>query len=68
MKLYDNWRYIVKKAWSLKFVIAAGVLSGLEVALAIAGSQWFEPGVLAGLSAVCCCCAFVARLVAQKDM
>jgi len=67
-KLYDNWRYIVRKAWSLKFVIAAGVLSGLEVALAVAGSMWFRPGTLAALSSVCCACAFIARLVAQKDM
>ncbi|WP_396189825.1 hypothetical protein [Flavobacterium sp.] len=68
MKLYDNWRYIAKKAWSIKFAIAAGVLSGLELALAIGGPIWFEPGLLAGLSAACCCAAVIARLVAQKDI
>ena len=33
MKLYDNWKDIVKRAWSIRFIILAGMLSGCEVVL-----------------------------------
>lgn len=67
MKLYDNWRQIIRQAWSIRFVIIAGVLSGCEVALPILGDR-IPTGAFAGLSAFFCCAAFVARLVAQKDV
>lgn len=67
MKLYDNWRDILKRSWSLRFIIIAGILSGCEVALPLVGDR-FDPGVFAGLSAAFTCAAFVARLVAQKDI
>lgn len=67
MKLYDNWRQIVRKSWSLRFILVAGLLSGCEVALPLIGDR-FEPGVFAGLSAAFTCAAFIARLVAQKDI
>lgn len=67
MKLYDNWRDILTRSWSLRFILIAGVLSGCEVALPLIGDR-FEPGVFAGLSAVFTCAAFIARLVAQKDI
>lgn len=67
MKLYDNWRQILRKSWSLRFILVAGVLSGCEVALPLIGDR-FEPGVFAGLSAAFTCAAFIARLIAQKDI
>lgn len=67
-RLYDNWRDILKKAWSIKFILVAGFLSGCEVALQIAGDAYFQPGTLAALSAFFCGAAFIARLVAQKDV
>ena len=67
MTLYENWQDILKKAWSIKFMILAGVLSGVEVAL-----PFFEPmfphGVFAALSSIAVGAAFIARLVAQKDV
>lgn len=67
MELYDNWRDILKRAWSIRFMIIAGVLSGVEVAL-----PFFEPmfpqGVFAALSAISVGAAFIARLIAQKDL
>lgn len=67
MKLYDNWRQILRKSWSLRFILVAGVLSGCEVALPLIGDR-FEPGVFAGLSSAFTCAAFIARLIAQKDI
>lgn len=68
MRLYDNWRDILRRSWSLRFILLAGVLSGVEVVLPIIGDRYFEPGVLAGLSFVFVCAAFVARLIVQKDL
>lgn len=67
MKLYDNWRQILRKSWTLRFIIIAGLLSGAEVALPLIGDQ-IQPGIFAGLSAACTALAFIARLVAQKDI
>ena len=66
-KLYDNWREIVRRSWSLRFIILAGVLSGCEVALPLIGDQ-FSQGTFAALSFAFVCAAFVARLVAQKGI
>ena len=67
MKLYDNWRFILRRSWSLRFIIVAGILSGCEVALPLIGDR-FSPGVFAGLSFAFTALAFIARLVAQKDI
>lgn len=67
MKLYDNWREIVRRSWSLRFIIIAALLSGCEIALPLIGDQ-FSPGVFAGLSFIFTTSAFIARLVAQKGI
>lgn len=66
-KFYPNWREILRRSWSLRFIILAGVLTGCEVVLPLIGDR-FEPGVFAALSFVFVCAAFIARLVAQKDI
>lgn len=67
MKLYENWKDIVKKAWSVKFMIIAGVLSAVEVILPFFEDR-FPRGLFAALSGISVGAAFVARLVAQKDV
>lgn len=67
MKLYDNWLEIMRRSWSLRLIIVAGILSGCEIALPLIGDQ-FQPGVFAGLSFAFTTAAFVARLVAQKGI
>lgn len=66
-ELYANWKEILRRSWSLRFIIVAGLLSGIEVALPLVGDQ-FQPGVFAALSAVFTGLAFIARLVAQKGI
>lgn len=46
----------------------AAMLSGAEVALPLVGDSVFPVGVLAILSALATGGAFVARIVAQRDM
>ena len=67
MKLYDNWKDIVKRAWSIRFIILAGMLSGCEVVLPFF-SDSIPDKLFAVLSFVFVAAAFVARLVAQKDV
>lgn len=67
MKLYENWREIVKKAWSIRLIVLAGMLTGCEVMLPIVSST-IPAGMFAGLSFVATTAAFIARLIAQKDV
>jgi hypothetical protein len=66
MRLLANWRDVLKRAWSIRLLVLAGVLSGLEVALPLFGWEtawWFAPLSLAVVAA-----AFVSRLIAQKGL
>lgn len=67
MMLAPNWKRILKKAWSIRLMILAGLLSGAEVILPLF-SDAIPRNVFAGLSMVVIMGAFVARLVVQKDM
>lgn len=67
MKLAGNWRELLRRAWSIRLMLLAAVLSGVEVALPFF-SEAIPRGLFAGLSAVVVGGAFVARLVAQKGL
>lgn len=67
MQLYDNWREIIRRAWSIRFMVLAGLLTAAEVILPMF-EEHFPRGVFAGLSGLAVTAAFVARLVAQKDV
>lgn len=67
--LVSNWRDVLRKAWSVRLLLLAGLLSGLEVALPLIDGVYEIPrGVFAALSAVTVAAAFVARLLAQKGL
>jgi hypothetical protein len=65
MKLVSNWRRVLRRAWSVRLMILAALLSGAEVALPFMG-EVIEPGRLALFSALSTSGAFVARILAQK--
>jgi hypothetical protein len=67
MKLYDNWREILRRAWSIRLMLLAGTLSGIEVALPFF-ADLFPRGLFALLSSLAVGAAFVARLVAQRGV
>lgn len=67
MQLYENWKSILKKAWSIKLMFFAGVFSGVEAILPLF-QESFPRGVFASLSIVTVTAAFVSRLIAQKDV
>lgn len=67
MKLIDNWRDVLRKAWSLRLMFLAAILSGVEVVLPFF-SEAIPRGLFAVLSFLTVAGAFVARLVAQKGL
>ena len=67
MHFYPNYKEIVRRSWSLRFIILAGVLSGLEVILPFFSDE-IPRNIFAALSFVAVSAAFVARLVAQKGL
>ena len=67
MQLYPNWKEIARRSWSLRFVVLAGILSGLEVILPFFSDE-IPRNLFAVLSFVAVSAAFVARLVAQKGI
>lgn len=71
MNLVPNWRRVLKRAWSIRLMILAGVLSGIEVILGLPDIQlWldWQPGIFAGLSFLATAAAFVARILAQTGV
>lgn len=66
MKLASDWQLILKKAWSVRLMILAGILTAIEVVLPL----FFDAiprNVFAVAIGITTAAALVARLMAQKD-
>lgn len=69
MRLLPNWRAVLRKAWSVRLMALAVILSGLEAV------AWLAPELLpikGGWLALVACFAsigsMVARVFAQKEL
>lgn len=67
MQLGSQWKNVVRKAWSIRFMLLAGLLSGIEVVFPLFVDS-FPRGLFAALSALFTGAAFVARIVVQKEV
>lgn len=67
MKLSRKQWLVIRKAWSMKLLVAAGCLSGLEAAMPFV-QPWMDRRVFACVMLLIVGGAFVARLLAQKEM
>jgi len=67
VRLYDNWKEIIRKAWSIRFIAMAGLLSGFEVILPLFHED-IPRHIFASLSLFFVTAAFIARIVAQRDV
>lgn len=68
-RLVPEWRSVLRRAWSIRLLVLAGVLSGAEVALPLLPSFFaWSPGTFALLSFIATAGAFVARIVAQSNL
>lgn len=71
--LIPDWKRVLKKAWSIRLMLLAGLLSGLEMLLPFA-EDWLHAhdvipkGAFAFFAFVITMAAVVARLYAQPKM
>lgn len=68
--LVQNYRSILSRAWSVRLMALATVLSGAEAALAMLTPEilGIPQGVFAALAGVVSMAALVARVVAQQGL
>lgn len=66
--LIDNWQEILKKAWSVKFNIAATLFGAAEVVVAMVQPASIPHGVFAGIAALISIGANVSRIMAQREL
>ncbi|NML61844.1 hypothetical protein HHL21_12310 [Massilia sp. RP-1-19] len=68
MQLVEDWQAVLKKAWSVKFNIAATLFGAAEVVVALVQPAGIPNGVFAGLAGLTTTAAVVARVLAQKEL
>lgn len=67
MKLLADWRRILRKAWSMRLMLLAGLLTGAEAIMPLFADS-LPRGLFAGATALVIVAAMVARITAQKGM
>jgi hypothetical protein len=67
VKAVANWRQVLRWAWSVRLMVLAAVLSGVEIALPYFAES-FPRLVFVGLSFLATVGAVVARFVAQEKV
>ena len=67
-KVRKDWKWILRRAWSVKLILVAGLLTGLEVFLPLifdhgllVTSPWIYPVAMLILTTA----ALIARIIAQ---
>ncbi|MFA5386815.1 MAG: hypothetical protein WC322_00250 [Candidatus Paceibacterota bacterium] len=74
MKPLQNWRQVLKQAWSVRLIALTVLLLVLDlgaIVLEVVGMLADRPGwsiALRSLAALCGVAAFVARFIAQKGL
>ena len=68
-RLLPGWRRLIRRAWSVRLILLAGLLTGCEAVLSAMGTEWLPVPVWARMVILfgVLGAAFVARLLAQKD-
>lgn len=70
MTLIPDWKSVLRKAWSVKFMVLAALFSGGEVVFQIiepAMSESMPKGLFASLAGLVTAGALVARVLAQNE-
>jgi hypothetical protein len=67
MKLHEEWRLILKKAWSLRLMALSFIFQGFELVLPLFVES-FPRGIFAALSLLALAGGIWARLIAQQRM
>lgn len=67
MQLIEDWDQVLKKAWSVKFTIAAILCGSVETIIALVQPVGVPTGVFAGVGVLVSIGSIVARALAQKE-
>ena len=67
MMLLPDWKKVLTKAWSVKFLALSAILSGCETILQISGVQALPAGVAPAVVGVLSALGILARVLAQKE-
>lgn len=66
--LIPDWKRVLTKAWSVKFLGLSAVVSGCEAVMQISGTSFLPAGVgPAAIVGVITALALVARILAQNE-
>ena len=68
MQLIEDWKAIVRKAWSLKLNGLALLLGAAEAYVNLMKPDGIPPLLFASLSGLATTAAMVARVMAQKEL
>jgi hypothetical protein len=69
IRLVDNWRTVLTRAWSVRFGVLAGLFEGLNIFLQITVERLPEVSLPLRVAAGgCACAALVSRFIAQPEM
>lgn len=69
MSLVSNWQAVMTRAWSVRFIVLAAMLSGVEVTIQyLDGFLGIPQNLFAALSGLASAAALVARVVAQESI
>lgn len=66
VSLVADWRRVLRRAWSIRLMLLAGLLSAAEIILPLFADE-IPRGTFAVLTLIAVTGAFVARLVAQRE-
>lgn len=67
MKLLPDWKWLIRKAWSVRLVVFSALLSGCEIILPLFVDS-MPRNVFAALSMLAAVGAAIARITAQPKM
>jgi len=65
MNLAPDWKEVLRKAWSIRLIVLAGLLTGIEAILPFFGR---DIPMLKVVTLAVVMAAFIARITAQKDL
>jgi hypothetical protein len=73
MKLYRNWKSILKKAWSMRFMALAAFFNAATVVFALFSYKFPEfpltgKAIFATAAFICTSAAFISRIVYQDGI
>lgn len=65
--LKSDWKQILRKAWSVRLIVLAGLFSALEVIVPLFDDA-FPRNTFAVLSGITTAAALIARVMMQRNM